>query len=125
MLTRRRFVQTLGVSAVGLAAAACGQPSSSSPSGSAPAQPQSTAPAAAAKSALSGTSIRFGALANYKGDALEKTFPDFEKATGIKVQIDKLPNPNLADKLAVSFASGSPDYDVAMMDETWIAGLAP
>jgi len=74
---------------------------------------------------LRGATVRFGALANYKGDALEKTFPDFEKATGIKVQIDKLPNANLADKLTVSFASGSPDYDVSMMDETWIAGLAP
>ena len=128
-VTRRRFVQTLGVSAIGLALAACAPPSSSSspPSGAAPAQPQATtAPAVVAGTgAFSGTSIRFGALANYKGDALEKTFPDFEKATGIKVQIDKLPNPNLADKLAVSFASGSPDYDVAMMDETWIAGLAP
>src|SRR5579859_835695 len=120
-VTRRRFVQTLGVSAIGLALAACAPPSASSP----PAQPQSSGPATVAPGAFSGTSIRFGALANYKGDALEKTFPDFEKATGIKVQIDKLPNPNLADKLAVSFASGSPDYDVAMMDETWIAGLAP
>jgi multiple sugar transport system substrate-binding protein len=123
LVTRRRFVQTLGVSAVGLALAACAAPA---------AQPPSTAPVGEATAltvapgrALSGTNIRFGALANYKGDALEKTFPDFEKATGIKVQIDKLPNPNLADKLAVSFASGSPDYDVAMMDETWIAGLAP
>jgi multiple sugar transport system substrate-binding protein len=126
ILTRRRFVQTLGVSAVGLAMAACASPAASPPSAAAPAQPPATtAPAAVAPGAFSGTSIRFGALANYKGDALEKTFPDFEKATGIKVQIDKLPNPNLADKLAVSFASGSPDYDVAMMDETWIAGLAP
>jgi multiple sugar transport system substrate-binding protein len=124
-VTRRRFVQTLGVSAVALAA--CAPPSASSPPSSSGAAPAAapTAPAAVAPGAFSGTSIRFGALANYKGDALEKTFPDFEKASGIKVQIDKLPNPNLADKLAVSFASGSPDYDVAMMDETWIAGLAP
>jgi len=119
IVTRRRFVQTLGVSAVGLLLAACAAPAAT------PAQPASTAPAAVGAGALSGSSIRFGALANYKGDALEKTFPDFEKATGIKVLIDKLPNPNLADKLTVSFASRSPDYDVAMMDETWIAGLAP
>jgi uncharacterized protein (TIGR03086 family) len=46
--------------------------------------------------------VRFGALANYKGDALEKTFPDFEKVTGIKVEIDKLPHANLADRLTVS-----------------------
>jgi multiple sugar transport system substrate-binding protein len=125
MLTRRHFVQSLGVSAVGLALVACGQPTSPTPSGAAAPQPQSTAPAAVSAKSLSGASIRFGALANYKGDALEKTLPDFEKATGIRVQIDKLPNPNLADKLTVSFASGSPDYDVSMMDETWIAGLAP
>src|ERR1700724_843710 len=106
MVTRRRFVQSLGLSAVGLALAACSQPSS--PAAATPAaQAQAAAPATVSAGAFSGTSIRFGALANYKGDALEKTFPDFEKASGIKVQIDKLPNPNLADKLAVSFASGS------------------
>jgi multiple sugar transport system substrate-binding protein len=129
VVTRRGFVGRIAASTVGLLVAACSQPAappaSSTPAAASGAPAAPAAPAAAAPAALRGTSVRFGALANYKGDALEKTFPDFEKATGIKVQIDKLPNANLADKLTVSFASGSPDYDVSMMDETWIAGLAP
>jgi hypothetical protein len=78
IITRRRFVQTLGVSAIGLALAACAP--ASAPAG-APAQSPAagaTAPAAVSSSALNGATIRFGALANYKGDAPEKTFPDFE-----------------------------------------------
>jgi multiple sugar transport system substrate-binding protein len=66
-----------------------------------------------------------GVLANYKGDAIEQMMPEFEKQSGIKVQLDKLPDTNLSDKLTVSFASGSPDYDVSMMDEPWVPGLAP
>jgi multiple sugar transport system substrate-binding protein len=31
---------------------------------------------------------------------------------------------NLVDKLTVSMAGGSSDYDVAMMDEPWVAGLS-
>jgi multiple sugar transport system substrate-binding protein len=123
VVTRRLLLQSVAGSAVGLALIACGQPAAPSPTTAVPAA--TTAPASSSGQPFAGSTIRFGALANYKGDALEQTFPDFEKATGIKVQIDKLPNPNLADKLAVSLASGSPDYDVAMMDETWIAGLAP
>ena len=125
LMTRRAMVQRVAVGTIGLLAAACTQ-APAAPSATAPSAPSgASAQTTTAPAALSGASIRFGALANYKGDALEKTFPDFESATGIKVQIDKLPNANLADKLTVSFASGSPDYDVSMMDETWIAGLAP
>ena len=128
-VTRRQVLQTFAWSAAGLALAACSQ------AGSPAAQPTTAATSAqqapgsggtpAAAGRLSGSTVRFGALANYKGDALEKTFPDFEKATGIKVQIDKLPDTNLSDKLTVSFASGSPDYDVSMMDEPWVPGLSP
>lgn len=127
-LTRRSALHLFGASAVGLALA-CSAPAAQPPAAAPTAAPaQNAAPAtagAAATKKFAGTTIRFGALANYKGDALEKTFPDFETATGIKVQIDKLPDVNLSDKLTVSFASGSPDYDVSMMDEPWVPGLAP
>jgi len=128
-LSRRTLLRTLAWSAVGLALAACAQPAAPAatpaPTGSAAAAPAAgSTQAPAVNKSFAGTTIRFGALANYKGDALEKTFPDFESATGIKVQIDKLPDANLSDKLTVSFASGSPDYDVSMMDEPWVPGLA-
>ena len=55
---------------------------------------------------------------------MEKALPEFESASGIKVQLDKLPLENLVDKLTVSLAGGSGDYDVAMIDEPWVAGLS-
>ncbi|MGI6285137.1 extracellular solute-binding protein [Neomoorella humiferrea] len=72
-----------------------------------------------------GKEIKLVITADYKGDAIEKAVAEFQKKSGIKVKIDKLPYLNLMDKLTVSFASGNPDYDVAMIDEPWIAGLAP
>jgi multiple sugar transport system substrate-binding protein len=109
-----------GWSAAGLALAACSQAPAPQPtSAAAPA-----APAANAKP-FAGRTVKFGVLANFKGDAIEQALPEFEKQTGIKVQLDKLPLENLVDKLAVSLASGNPDYDVGMIDEPWVAGLSP
>jgi multiple sugar transport system substrate-binding protein len=75
--------------------------------------------------AQSGKTIKVGVLNNFKAEALEKSLPNFEAATGIKVQFDKLPLENLVDKLTVTFAGGSSEYDAAMMDEPWVAGLTP
>src|SRR5919202_4139048 len=119
VFSRREALRAFGLTAAALALGACG-PQSSQPAAT---QAPAAAPAGGGKS-LSGSSVRMGALANYKGDAIEQMLPEFEKSSGIKVQLDKLPDTNLSDKLTVSFASGSPDYDVAMMDEPWIPGLA-
>ncbi|MCC6177509.1 MAG: extracellular solute-binding protein [Chloroflexi bacterium] len=143
-VTRRRFLMLAAVGAGASLLAACQQSASTpAPSGSsgssaagataAPAkptaaaqgasgQPAATQAAPAAKTA--GATVKFGVLANYKGDAIEKMMPDFEKQSGIKVAIDKLPANNLVDKLTVSYAAGNPDYDLSMMDEPWVPGLA-
>src|SRR5881275_1678920 len=120
VFSRRRALRAFGLTAAALALSACG------PQGSQPAATQApgAAPAGGGGKSLSGSTVRMGALANYKGDAIEQMLPEFEKSSGIKVQLDKLPDTNLSDKLTVSFASGSPDYDVAMMDEPWVPGLA-
>jgi multiple sugar transport system substrate-binding protein len=146
-MSRRQLLQIGMMSAAGALLAACSgasqpaaapaKPAESKPAESKPAapaaQPAATAagkPAAAgqqaapATKAQAGKTIKFGTLANFKGDALEKSLPEFEQATGIKVQLDKLPLENLVDKLTVSLAGGSSDYDVAMIDEPWVAGLS-
>jgi multiple sugar transport system substrate-binding protein len=120
VFSRRQALRAFGLSAAALALGACG-PQGSQPSAT---QAPGAAPAGGGGKSLSGSTIRMGALANYKGDAIEQMLPEFEKSSGIKVQLDKLPDTNLSDKLTVSFASGSPDYDVAMMDEPWVPGLA-
>jgi multiple sugar transport system substrate-binding protein len=132
-ISRRSVLQLLAVSASGALLAACGgaaQPAApaAQPAATTAAQPAAAAPAGqqapAAAKAQAGKTIKFGTLANFKGDALEKSLPAFEQATGIKVQLDKLPLENLVDKLTVSLAGGSSDYDVAMIDEPWVAGLS-
>lgn len=148
--SRRTVVRSLSVAALGMAVApfvaACGGSAAppAKPADSTPAKPAESKPAApaaqpaakpdpakpaagqapAVSKAHAGKTIKFGTLANFKGDALEKALPEFEQATGIKVQLDKLPLENLVDKLTVSFAGGSSDYDVAMIDEPWVAGLS-
>jgi multiple sugar transport system substrate-binding protein len=139
-VTRRHFLSLLAVGAGASLLAACQASSTPAPT-SAPAKPadaakpaapaaaaQATAPASgqsapAAKTA--GATVKFGVLANYKGDAIEQELPKFTEKTGIKVTIDKLPNANLVDKLTVSYAAGNPDYDLSMMDEPWVPGLSP
>jgi len=145
------MLQLVALSATGALLAACGgasQPAPAKPAESKPAESKPAAPAAqpaattaakpaeaakpaagaqqapAVSKAQAGKTIKFGALANFKGDALEKSIPAFEQASGIKVQLDKLPLENLVDKLTVSLAGGSSDYDVAMIDEPWVAGLS-
>jgi ABC-type glycerol-3-phosphate transport system substrate-binding protein len=141
-ISRRQILQLLTVSSAGALLAACSGGSTPAPT-AAPAKPAEAAKPAApaaqpaatsaqpaaqqaapAAQSQAGKTIKAAVLNNFKGEALEKALPDFEKATGIKVQFDKLPLENLVDKLTVSFAGGSSDYDIAMMDEPWIAGLA-
>jgi multiple sugar transport system substrate-binding protein len=141
-VSRRQLLQMISVSAAGALLAACGpqQQAPGAPAQSAgtpaqkaaapAAQPVSTPAQSAAQQqapaakAQAGQTIKAGVLANFKGDALEQAIPAFEQASGIKVQLDKLPLENLVDKLTVSMAGGSTDYDVAMIDEPWVAGLA-
>ncbi|MFN8522834.1 MAG: extracellular solute-binding protein [Chloroflexota bacterium] len=139
-VSRRHALRLVGLSAAGVALAACSQsaPPAAAPakSAGAPAAPAAAtsapaaapaqqAPAAAAAKPHAGKTLKFGLLNNFKGDAIEKALPEFEKASGAKVSLDKLPLENLVDKLAVTFASGNPDYDVGMIDEPWVAGLSP
>jgi multiple sugar transport system substrate-binding protein len=135
-VTRRHVLSLLAVGAGASLLAACQAGSTPAPT-TAPAKPAApaaaaqatTAPAqpaqAAPASKLAGATVKFGVLANYKGEAIEQELPKFTEKTGIKVTVDKLPNANLIDKLTVSYAAGNPDYDVSMMDEPWLPGLSP
>ena len=142
-VSRRSILQIIGVTATGALLTACGgaQPApaakapekpaeaakpaapAAQPAATAAGQPAAAQQAPAAAKPFAGKTIKFGALANFKGEALEKSIPACEAATGIKVQLDKLPLENLVDKLTVSLAGGSTDYDLAMIDEPWVAGL--
>ena len=63
---------------------------------------------------LDGITIRVAAISGVQYDGLYKTIPDFEKATGAKVQlVAQLDGFNIDKKQVTDFATGAVDYDVA------------
>jgi multiple sugar transport system substrate-binding protein len=70
-----------------------------------------------------GKTITLSMLAGYKEDVLRANLPEFEKKTGIKVQIDGAPIGDLYKKQVLSLSSAA-RYDAVFMDEPWIAPLS-
>ncbi|MCD8141032.1 MAG: sugar ABC transporter substrate-binding protein [Planctomycetaceae bacterium] len=65
--------------------------------------------------ASAGQSIRFVASVSPVADAIRALLPDFEKETGITVEMEQLGNEQLSQKLTVEFASGGSGIDVFMI----------
>jgi multiple sugar transport system substrate-binding protein len=55
--------------------------------------------------------------------AIEKLLPDFEKATGIKVNYEVVPYENTRQKEVLNF-TGQGDYSIALVDLVWIGEFA-
>src|SRR5262249_59601035 len=70
-----------------------------------------------------GKTITLSMLAGFKEDVLRANLPEFEKKTGIKVQIDASPIGDLYKKQVLSLSQAA-RYDVMFMDEPWIAPLS-
>src|SRR5262245_11614043 len=70
-----------------------------------------------------GKTITLSMLAGFKEDVLRANLPEFEKKTGIKVQIDAAPIGDLYKKQVLSLSSAA-RYDAVFMDEPWIAPLS-
>jgi multiple sugar transport system substrate-binding protein len=51
------------------------------------------------------------------GQALEKLIPEWEKATGVKVKVERLSTLEMSQKVNLELASGSPEYDVIQYDK--------
>ena len=65
--------------------------------------------------AVAGETIRFVAANSPSADAIRALLPQFEKDTGIKVQMEQLGNEQLSQKLTVEFAAGRSSIDVFMI----------
>jgi multiple sugar transport system substrate-binding protein len=109
---------------------ACG--GASAPAGSAPAgsntaatsAPGAAAPAATTASGsgasaagsqqYAGTTLRFLAANHPWADAIKTLLPDFEKQTGIKVNIEQYGEDQLTQKLTTEFTAGGSNIDVFM-----------
>jgi multiple sugar transport system substrate-binding protein len=51
------------------------------------------------------------------GQALEKVIPLWEKATGIKVKVERLSTLEMAQKVNLELSSGAPEYDMIQYDK--------
>ncbi len=67
--------------------------------------------------------IALSMLAGFKEDVLRANLPEFEKKTGIKVQLDVAPIGDLYKKQLLSLSTAA-RYDAMFMDEPWIAPLS-
>ena len=137
-LTRRELLK-LGAGVAGLAALAGCAPSSppaasptSAPPAAAPAAAPTKAPAAAAPAApavVSSTGSNFDwkrfkgqtvnallVVASYT-DTRKSHFSEFEDLTGIKLNVDIVPEQQQRQKQIIEFTSGNPSFDVT--DESW------
>src|SRR5499426_2827360 len=81
------------------------------------------APAADTPASAQGKTLTLSMLAGFKEDVLRANLPEFEKKTGIKVQIDASPIGDLYKKQLLSLSQAA-RYDAMFMDEPWIAPLA-
>jgi multiple sugar transport system substrate-binding protein len=45
---------------------------------------------------------------------------DYEAETGVALQIEELPYPQLFEKLVTTFEAGEPTYDLVMLDDPWM-----
>lgn len=57
-------------------------------------------------------------------DAVEQLLPEFERLSGVKVELETLPYGELLDKTQTEFLAKSPTYDVIMADCIWIPKFA-
>src|SRR5260370_8318822 len=70
---------------------------------------------------LDGITIRMSVISGIQYDALYKSIPDFEKATGAKVQIvSQLDGFNIDKKQTTDFATNAVDYDESWNHTTFI-----
>lgn len=71
-----------------------------------------------------GTTINVALVAEPRSDALKALLPEFEKLTGIKVNMDILPYPTLQEKQGVAVTQGTGAYDVVHVDCVWVGQYA-
>jgi multiple sugar transport system substrate-binding protein len=124
-------------------APATSAPASAATSTTAPAGANTTAPttAAATSPAATGTpqaQVPVTGLGSFPGvtvnvvtftgpqiaEPLQRRAPDFEKATGAKINIITVPMSDLYNKILTDFTTGTNSYDVIVYDPQWMGDFA-
>src|SRR5467141_493697 len=75
---------------------------------------------------FSGTTIRVVTFTGPQiAEPLQRRAPDFEKATGAKVQIITVPFSDLYQKVLTAFATETNSYDATVFDPQWMGDYVP
>src|SRR6266436_7994858 len=75
---------------------------------------------------FSGTTIRVVTFTGPQiAEPLQRRAPDFEKATGAKVEIITVPFSDLYQKLLTDFATKTNSYDATVFDPQWMGDYVP
>src|SRR6059058_2418023 len=75
---------------------------------------------------FSGTTIRVVTFTGPQiAEPLQRRAPDFEKATGAKVQIITVPFSDLYQKLLTDFSTKTNSYDATVFDPQWMGDYVP
>src|SRR3989449_1327421 len=75
---------------------------------------------------FSGTTIRVVTFTGPQiAEPLQRRAPDFEKATGAKVQVITVPFSDLYQKLLTDFATKTNSYDATVFDPQWMGDYVP
>jgi multiple sugar transport system substrate-binding protein len=86
----------------------------------------SNSPGTSSNQPFSGTTIRVVTFTGPQiAEPLQRRAPDFEKATGAKVQIITVPFSDLYQKLLTDFATKTNSYDATVFDPQWMGDYVP
>src|SRR5918999_454082 len=65
-------------------------------------------------------SLTIAAVQGNESEGIKALADDYEEETGIALQIEELPYPQLFEKLVTTFEAEDPSYDLVMLDDPWM-----
>lgn len=68
--------------------------------------------------------LTLAVISGIEGEALKQAALDYEKQTGVHVQITQFPYANLFEKELIDFNARTGAYDLVMMDDPWFPRFA-
>lgn len=80
--------------------------------------------AGCSRTPASGPGLVVAVNAGVEGDALKRAAADYERETGVRMEVVELPYANLFEKAMLDLDSRTGAYDVIMMDDPWFPRLA-
>jgi multiple sugar transport system substrate-binding protein len=79
---------------------------------------------ASCRGARSGWTLTLAINSGVEGDALRQAAKDYEKQTGVHIEIAEFPYANLFEKELIDLNSGTGAYDLIMLDDPWFPRFA-